>query len=137
MARNRKVELSTIIGKGSKIRGDLFVDGGVRIDGEVEGKVESTGFVTIGVSGVANADIKSDECLVSGKVVGNITVSDGLELDSTANLSGNIIAKVIKIHTGAIFNGVSQMTSGENEQYSRIVKPSVKQNTSALDLNTD
>ena len=137
MARNRKVELSTIIGKGSKIKGDLFVDGGVRIDGEVEGKVESTGFVTIGVSGVANADIKSDECLVSGKVVGNITVSDGLELDSTANLSGNIIAKVIKIHTGAIFNGVSQMTSGENGQYGRVVKPSVKQNTASLNLNTD
>jgi cytoskeletal protein CcmA (bactofilin family) len=137
MARNRKVELTTIIGNGSRIKGDLFVDGGVRIDGEMEGKVESTGFVTIGVSGVANADVKADECLVSGKVVGNITVSDGLELDSTANLSGNIVAKVIKIHTGAIFNGVSQMTSGESKQYSRVVKPSVKQNTSELDLSTD
>lgn len=134
MARNRKVELSTIIGKGSRIKGNLFVDGGVRIDGEIEGKVESTGFVTIGVSGEANADIKSDECLVSGKVVGNITVTDGLELDSTANLSGNIIAKVIKIHTGAIFNGVSQMTSND-EQYAKVVKPSVKQNTSELDLS--
>ncbi|RLC52585.1 MAG: cell shape determination protein CcmA [Candidatus Cloacimonadota bacterium] len=137
MARNRKVELTTILGKGSRIKGDLFVDGGVRIDGDIEGKVESTGFVTIGVSGVANADVKAEECLVSGKVVGNITVSDGLELDSTANLSGNIVAKIIKIHTGAIFNGVSQMTSGESEQYSRIVKPSVKQNTSELDLSTD
>lgn len=137
MARNRKVELSTIIGKDSKIKGDLFVDGGVRIDGEIEGKVESTGFVTIGVSGVANADIKAEECLVSGKINGNITVSDGLELDSTANLSGNIIAKVFKIHTGAIFNGVSQMSYGQNEKYSKIVKPQVKQNTSRLDLDID
>jgi len=137
MARNRKVELSTIIGKGSKIKGNLFVDGGVRIDGEIEGKVESNGFVTIGVSGVANADIKAEECLVSGKVVGNITVSDGLELDSSANLSGNIVAKVIKIHTGAIFNGVSQMTTGQNENYVKTVKPSVKQNTSELELNTN
>lgn len=57
MARNRKVELSTIIGKGSKITGNLFVDGGVRVDGEIEGKIESNGFVTIGISGIAKAEI--------------------------------------------------------------------------------
>ena len=109
MARNRKVELSTIIGKGSKITGNLFVDGGVRVDGEVEGKIESNGFVTIGVSGIAQADINAEECLVSGKVVGDIHVSDGLELEETASLTGNITAKVIRIHTGAIFNGSSHM----------------------------
>ena len=111
MARNRKVELSTIIGKGSKVIGALHVDGGVRVDGEIEGKIESNGFVTIGLSGNASADIKADECLISGKVSGNVTVNDGLELDSTANLTGNIIAKVIKIHTGAVFNGQSQVGS--------------------------
>jgi cytoskeletal protein CcmA (bactofilin family) len=109
MARNRKVELSTIIGKGSKVTGTLFVDGGVRVDGEIEGKIESNGFVTIGLSGTAKADIKAEECLISGKVIGNVTVSDGLELDNTAILTGNIIAKVIKIHTGAVFNGQSEM----------------------------
>ncbi|MFC1898696.1 polymer-forming cytoskeletal protein [Candidatus Cloacimonadota bacterium] len=120
MARNRKVELSTIIGKGSKITGTLFVDGGVRVDGEIEGKIESNGFVTIGLSGVAHADIKADECLISGKVVGDVTVSDGLELDSSANLTGDIIAKVIKIHTGAVFNGQSQMG---NSAKPKSVKP--------------
>ncbi|MCK4311641.1 MAG: polymer-forming cytoskeletal protein, partial [Candidatus Cloacimonetes bacterium] len=102
MNRNRKVELSTIIGKGSKIKGTLYVEGGVRIDGEVEGTIESNGFVTIGLSGIANANIKADECLVSGKVVGNIVCKDALELDKSANLTGDIIAKVLKIHTGAV-----------------------------------
>lgn len=111
MNRNRKVELSTIIGKGSKIKGTLYVEGGVRIDGEVEGTIESKGFVTIGLSGIANANIKADECLVLGKVVGNIVCEDALELDKTANLTGDIIAKVLKIHTGAVFNGNSSMKS--------------------------
>ena len=109
MARNRKVELSTIIGKGSKIEGSLKVAGGVRIDGEVEGTIESDGFVTVGRSGIAKADIKADECLVSGRVIGNISVEDALELDETANLTGDIIAKIVKIHSGAIFNGSSTM----------------------------
>ncbi|MCD4796695.1 MAG: polymer-forming cytoskeletal protein [Candidatus Cloacimonetes bacterium] len=109
MARNKKVELSTIIGKGSKIKGSLIIEGGIRIDGKVEGSIESDGFVTIGLSGVAKADIKADECLVSGKVEGNIVCEDALELDRTANLTGDIIAKVLKIHTGAVFNGTSKM----------------------------
>ena len=111
MNRNRKVELSTIIGKGSKVKGTLLVEGGVRIDGEVKGIIESNGFVTIGLSGVANANIKANECLVSGKVVGNIVCEDALELDKTADLTGDIIAKILKIHTGALFNGNSSMKS--------------------------
>jgi cytoskeletal protein CcmA (bactofilin family) len=111
MERNKKVELSTIIGKGSKINGTLFVEGGVRIDGKIEGKIESNGFVTIGLSGEAQADIKAKECLISGKVTGNINVSEGLELDRTANLTGDITAKVLKVHTGAVFNGSSKMGS--------------------------
>lgn len=109
MAKNRKVELSTIIGKGSKIDGKLTAAGGVRIDGEIEGDIISDGFVTIGEGGVAKADIKAQECLISGRVIGNVTVQEGLELNNTANLSGDIVAKILKIHSGAIFNGSSAM----------------------------
>ena len=111
MNKNRKVELSTIIGKGSKIKGTLYVQGGVRVDGEVEGTIESDGFVTIGSSGVAKANIKADECLISGKVVGNVTCKDAIELDRSARMNGDIVAKILKIHTGAVFNGSSSMTS--------------------------
>ncbi len=112
MNKNRRVELSTIIGKGSKIKGTLYVQGGVRIDGEVEGTIESDGFVTIGSSGIARADIKADECLISGKVVGNVTCKDAIELDRSARMNGDIVAKILKIHTGAVFNGSSSMSSG-------------------------
>ena len=111
MNKNRKVELSTIIGKGSKIKGTIYVQGGIRVDGEVEGTIESDGFVTIGSSGVARADIKADECLISGKVVGNVTCKDAVELDRSARMNGDIVAKILKIHTGAVFNGSSSMNS--------------------------
>ncbi len=109
MTRNKSVELSTIIGKGSRVVGTLKVDGGLRVNGYVEGSIDSNGFVTIGQSGEAKADIKAKECLVSGKVMGNITVEESLELDKTAVLDGDIIAKSVKIHNGALFNGNSSM----------------------------
>ncbi|MEA2096103.1 MAG: polymer-forming cytoskeletal protein [Candidatus Cloacimonadota bacterium] len=126
MNKNRKVELSTIIGKGSKIKGTLYVQGGVRIDGEVEGTIESDGFVTIGSSGVARANIKADECLISGKVVGNVTCKDAIELDRSARMNGDIVAKILMIHTGAVFNGKSSMTSNSKTIKNPIIKENVE-----------
>lgn len=126
MNKNRRVELSTIIGKGSKIKGTLYVQGGVRIDGEVEGTIESDGFVTIGSSGIARADIKADECLISGKVIGNVTCKDAIELDRSARMNGDIVAKILKIHTGAVFNGNSSMTSGSKTIRNPIITEDVE-----------
>ncbi len=126
MNKNRKVELSTIIGKGSKIKGTLYVQGGVRVDGEVEGTIESDGFVTIGSSGIARADIKADECLISGKVVGNVTCKDAIELDRSARMNGDIVAKILKIHTGAVFNGSSSMSSGSKIVRNPIITENVE-----------
>lgn len=126
MNKNRRVELSTIIGKGSKIKGTLYVQGGVRIDGEIEGTIESDGFVTIGSSGIARADIKADECLISGKVIGNVTCKDAIELDRSARMNGDIVAKILKIHTGAVFNGNSSMTSGSKTIRNPIITEDVE-----------
>lgn len=109
MARNRKVELSTIIGKDSIFKGEIEVKGGLRIEGEVEGKINCDGFVTVGGSGYVQSDIQAEECLVSGQVEGNISAKSVVELDRTSQLSGNISAKILKIHAGAIFNGHSKM----------------------------
>jgi len=127
MNKNRKVELSTIIGKGSKIKGTLFVQGGVRVDGEVQGTIESDGFVTIGSSGFAKANIKAEECLVSGKVEGNIVCKDAIELDRSARMNGDIVAKVLMIHTGAVFNGNSSMTSDPKIIKKTIMNENVEQ----------
>ena len=116
MVRNRKVELSTVIGKDCKFTGTIQVKGGLRIDGEVEGSIDTDGFVTIGASGVVHSSIVAEECLVSGKVKGDISVKSAVELDKTSNMKGNIKAKILKIHSGAIFNGSSKMEEEENAE---------------------
>ncbi|MBN1949470.1 MAG: polymer-forming cytoskeletal protein [Candidatus Cloacimonetes bacterium] len=109
MTRNRKIELATIIGKGTTIEGTVKVEGGIRIDGYIQGQIISDGFVTIGLSGEAKADIKAKECLISGRVTGNIQVADALELDKSAQLQGDIVARVLTVEAGALFNGGSSM----------------------------
>ena len=111
MIRNKKVELSTFIGKDCRVGGSIFVSGGLKVDGEVDGKIESEGFVTVGKTGVVKSDIFAEECLISGNVNGNIEVKEVLELEKSAVLNGDITAKILKIHSGAIFNGNCLMAS--------------------------
>lgn len=115
MQKNKKIELSTIIGKGSKISGNFNIKGGVRISGDVEGEIVTDGFITVSQTGYAKANIKAKECLVAGRVDGNIVVDDALELDKTAIVNGDIIAKALSIHTGAVLNGQCEMKNKENK----------------------
>ncbi len=105
MLKNRKVELSTIIGKNSVIKGELKISGGIRIDGTIEGTLNADGFVAIGLSGKAKANITAKECLVTGQLDGNIKVSEELELDKSARIKGDIVAKTLTVHSGAIISG--------------------------------
>jgi cytoskeletal protein CcmA (bactofilin family) len=105
MEKNRKIELSTMLGKGSRIEGTFEIKGGVRIDGEVEGTLHTDGILTIGPNGRIKANVTARECLVAGYVEGDIRVSDVLELERTARVQGNIVARILRIHDGAILNG--------------------------------
>lgn len=122
MLKNRKVELSTIIGKGSTFKGNLQIRGGIRIDGIVEGTIETDGFVIIGTSGKAKADIKAKECLISGILEGNVTVSETLELDKTAWVTGDIVAKILTVTAGAMIVGTCQMGEKKTAKQANVIK---------------
>jgi len=122
MLKNRKVELSTIIGKGSTIKGNLQIQGGIRIDGLIEGTIETDGFVIIGQSGKAKADIRAKECLISGVLEGNVTVSETLELDKTAWVTGDIAAKVLAVTAGAMIVGTCQMGEKKSQKQANVIK---------------
>ncbi len=122
MLKNRKIELSTIVGKGSIFKGDLQIRGGIRIDGTVEGTIETDGFVVIGPSGKAKADIKAKECLISGVLEGNVTVSETLELDKTAWVTGDIVAKILTVTAGAMIVGTCQMGEKKPPRQANVIK---------------
>ncbi|MCK4357214.1 MAG: polymer-forming cytoskeletal protein [Candidatus Cloacimonetes bacterium] len=109
MKKIKPDNLNTIIGKGTKVVGEIYTNGSIRIDGEVEGKIESKGFLTIGPTAKIKADIKAKEAIIGGIIHGNINVENSLILQKSAQISGDIIAKILNIETGAKFDGKCQM----------------------------
>lgn len=99
---DRPTHLSkTIVLKGT-ITGseDLFVDG------KLEGSVELPGnTLTVGVNGQVQANVNAREVVIQGKLNGNVTAADRVEIKAQGALTGDVSAARISIEDGAFFKG--------------------------------
>jgi cytoskeletal protein CcmA (bactofilin family) len=76
------------------------------IDGKVEGSITIPGNrVTIGRNGQVSANISAREIVVLGKVRGNVTATDRVDIRAEGSLSGDVAAARISIEDGAFFKG--------------------------------
>jgi len=88
-----------------RIKGDVFSRDELRIEGEVEGKLESQNRLTIGPKGKADANIKATEVIIAGTVKGNVEANQRIVLRKGANLVGDVKTAGIVIEDGAYFRG--------------------------------
>ncbi|SDG70562.1 bactofilin family protein [Desulfosporosinus hippei] len=100
---------TTLIAAECQITGSIKINGNARIDGKIEGTVQSTGDLVIGPSAFLTADIEANTVSIAGEVHGNIKTTDLLELNSTARLFGDISTRQFKVEQGARFTGMSQL----------------------------
>jgi len=69
------------IGKSLVIKGEVTGSESLYIDGRVEGSINLSGNrVTVGRNGVVSANINAREIVVLGKVRGNLTASDRVDI---------------------------------------------------------
>src|SRR5437870_13850622 len=94
------------IGKSLVIKGEVTGSESLYIDGRVEGSINLAGNrVTVGRNGVVSANINAREIVVLGKVKGNLSASDRVDIRSDGSLTGDVVAARISIEDGAFFKG--------------------------------
>lgn len=94
------------IGKSLVVKGEVSGSESLYIDGKVEGAINLPGNrVTVGRNGQVAANILAREVVVLGKVRGNITASDRVDIRSEGSLTGDVAAARISIEDGAYFKG--------------------------------
>jgi len=101
-AANRNI-LSTDV----EIKGTVKFTNDLVVDGKIEGEINSDGNLTVGENARIKAEIKTASVIVYGKVHGNLTATDRVELKASAEVVGDIKAKTLSIEAGAIFVGKS------------------------------
>ena len=101
------------IGKSLIVKGELTGSESLYIDGKVEGAINLPGNrVTVGRNGQVAANIVAREIVVLGKVKGNLTASDRVDIRSDGSLTGDVIAARISIEDGAYFKGGIDIRKG-------------------------
>ena len=94
------------IGKSLVVKGEVSGSESLYIDGKVEGSINLPGNrVTVGRNGQVAANIMAREVVVLGKVRGNISASDRVDIRSEGSLTGDVAAARISIEDGAYFKG--------------------------------
>jgi len=94
------------ISKGLFIKGEITGSESLFIDGKVEGSINLNGNrVTVGRNGQVAASITAREVVVLGKVRGNVTATDRVDIRAEGALTGDVAAARISIEDGAFFKG--------------------------------
>ena len=102
-------EIGNILEASTVVKGDLKSERGFRIDGTIEGSVESNGAIVIGESGAVNGDVRGGDVIVVGRVEGNILARGHLDIRASGKVVGDVKAASFRIETGGVFLGTSRM----------------------------
>jgi len=95
----------TVFGKTMRIVGEVTSDEELQLDGELEGKLNLKGKLTIGPTSKVNANIKAKEVVIYGTVKGNVEAENRISLRTGASIVGDIKTAGIVIEDGAYFKG--------------------------------
>jgi cytoskeletal protein CcmA (bactofilin family) len=100
----------TLIGAATKIEGRMVVNKSIRLDGTIEGSIESNTdthvTVAIGNTGLVHGDVRAHRVLVNGQVDGNIYAREKCELHETSKVKGDIHYGLLGIEHGAEILGL-------------------------------
>jgi cytoskeletal protein CcmA (bactofilin family) len=101
--------INSILGPGSVFAGNLKVEGGLRVDGRIEGEVDVTGTLTIGHEGFIKGQVSVAHGIIGGSVSGTIRADKQLELQNGSKVEGDIFTRSLVIEEGVFFEGRCSM----------------------------
>ncbi len=99
----------TVMGQGTRIKGNVYIQSSGRIDGIIEGEVVSDQELIVGETGEIQGQIIAQQAVIGGSVKGEIKAAKKVVLEQNAVIEGDITTDKIQISTGARFNGKCSM----------------------------
>lgn len=101
--------IDSLIGAGTRIEGDVHFSGGLRIDGEVRGKVAAApgqpATLVVSEQARVEGEIRVSHLVVNGAIVGPVYATEFLELQPKARINGDVHYDRIEMHLGAVVDG--------------------------------
>ncbi len=103
--------INSIIGEGTRFKGEFDLNGLLRIDGDFTGTIRTKGKVLVGKNGRAECTMNAGTVVVGGVIRGEIISTEKVIILSTGLVLGNITTPRLIIEEGVIFNGSCRVTT--------------------------
>jgi cytoskeletal protein CcmA (bactofilin family) len=96
----------TLLGKGTLWKGEIHAgQNSLRIEGNVEGTIQSEGEVTIAPSGEVKGTIEAKHLIVTGRVLGVFKIQECLEIHGTGYVEGEVEVGSLVVDEGGTLQG--------------------------------
>jgi cytoskeletal protein CcmA (bactofilin family) len=110
--------IDTLIGQGTKIKGDLVFSGGLHVDGKIVGDVMaeegSDALLILSEFGSIEGDVKVPNMVLNGEIIGDVFGSVRVELAPKSRINGSVYYNLIEMAIGAEVNGGLVHETAEN-----------------------
>ena len=94
------------IGQGVTVEGKIVSKQDIRIDGHVSGSIEVGDHeLLLGAGSELKANVNARSVLIGGKVEGDITATERVQIQSTGVLLGDVVAPRLIIQDGGMLRG--------------------------------
>lgn len=106
-------QVMACIARGMEFKGCLQFSGTVRIDGRLEGEINTDGTVLVGRDAVIFAQVRARKVLCLGQITGDVQASEKIKLLAPAVLNGSATAPILAMEEGVLFSGTLEMRQNE------------------------
>jgi cytoskeletal protein CcmA (bactofilin family) len=98
--------IHTLLGKGTLWKGEINAgQNSLRIEGNVEGNIQSEGEVTIAPTGEVKGTIEAKHLIVTGRVLGVFRIKECLEIHGTGYVEGEVEVGSLVVDEGGTLQG--------------------------------
>ena len=89
---NNNNDSKNVLNSDVELKGTLRFTGEMTFDGKLEGDIQSEGTLNLGDNAVVKGNITANSVLVRGKVNGNVTAKEKIDIKTKTELFGDIRA---------------------------------------------
>jgi len=119
-SRNKpQSRIDTLVGAETRIDGDIYFTGGLRVDGVVRGNVNeeasTPSTLVLSEQGSIEGAVVVSQVVLNGRVVGPVHAKEYVELQPKARVVGDVYYKSLEMHTGAVIEG-NLIYQGEDQE---------------------
>jgi len=96
-----------------EVKGTIKFSGEMTFAGKLDGDIQSDGALNLGEEAVVKGGINVNSAVVRGKINGNVTAKDRVEIKAKTEMFGDVRASKLVIEEGVIFVGKCEINPGK------------------------